>query len=205
MISLQNYILNKYSQKDFCTIRFQTLDELKVIILKNPDIFTWKTNKHKSNIYLFCCMYKTVEMLKFLETCEGFNNDILREHNYKNNDCYIQASSTSNIPVLEYLENKHNWNIYTTNKGGFNSLMKAALSNNVLVLKYLYEKHNYDISLKDIFGFTANDYAIEYNRTRAIKFFGDILPSRESLYEENNKLKERLRKIKNLMKIYFEK
>ena len=204
MNTFEDYFLKIHSKQDFCSIRFQTLEELKKIVLQNPDIFTWKREKFKSNIYAFCCMFKNVEMLEFLETCEGFNDEILHARNYKYRDSYMLASSTGNIPVLKYLENKHNWNIYTSCNFKHNSLMIAAGSNQVSVLKYLYNK-NYDISLKDKFGMTAYDYAIKYYRTKAIDFFDSIMPSQDDLFEENKKLKQRLNKIKNLIKNFVER
>ena len=203
MNTFEDYFLKKHSKQDFCTYRFQTIEELKKIVLQNPDIFTWKREKFKSNIYAFCCMFKNVEMLEFLETCEGFNNEILHARNYKYEDSYMLASSTGNIQVLKYLENKHNWNIYTSTVTKHNSLMLAAFCNQVKVLKYLYNK-DYDISLKDNFGLTAYDYAIRYNRTEAIDFFNSIMPSQDYLFEENKKLKQRLNKIKNLIKNFVE-
>ena len=47
MNTFEDYFLKKHSKQDFCSIRFQTLEELKKNVLQNPDIFTWKREGFK--------------------------------------------------------------------------------------------------------------------------------------------------------------
>ena len=135
------------------------LEDFKKVIEQDPLII--KKFKHERiitktkiltyNIYMYLCMYGTLDMLKYLEQYLFFAN-IKEFKDEDSNDLYIIAVIFGQLEIMKYLEKEHNWNIYVKNNYGNYPYLCASINGHLEIMKHLEKEHHPNIYVKSNYG-----------------------------------------------------
>lgn len=92
---------------------------------------------------------------------------------------------------MQYLEEKHNWDIHTKDKNECDAYLFASVKGQIEVMQYLEEKHHWDIHTKNHSGKDAYLLALEFRQLEVIKYLEKkYKPKNCFCMERINKTKE---------------
>ena len=151
----------------FENYEFKTVEDLKTLIEKNPQILNEK-NDSGQNIFNVVCDNGDLEFVKQISELTNDMN-IIKNRGNMGSDSYLGSASNGHVNIIEYLELKYNWDVHTTNFHGNDAYMVAAFYGHINVMEYLETKHNWDYKIKNKYGHDSLFYAKRDKKQKVIK------------------------------------
>ena len=127
---------------------------------KITDWYKFIKNKLKNDPYKYSASYNDVKMMKYFDDHHSKYFDVKNIDGC--DDLYLYAAEEGYYEVMQYLEKRHNWDPYVTNKHGDGAYVIGLFNSNLDVINYV-ENNKECYTSKGIIGRKWNKLVKRYN------------------------------------------